>query len=314
MDTVPYHPLLEVKQTEIRKVRQFYDLDDINRIKESLEIIEDWCKKQPHLVEALQYMSQNTLERLFILSKGSVEGTKTKLDKFLTMRGMTPELSLNKTIDEFDTLLDSILYVPLPKLCPTDQSRVMITQILNGKWDQFNLLPYLRYCFMIGEYRLHYDYCLSERYIIDLSNVNMNILSKLNPIVMKKAEILCTEGYGTKIKGIHILNAPSFVDKVVYLIKQGLKEKVANRLHVHGTYDELHKEIPKEILPKDYGGDGPSCAKLAEQWKDILKTEESRKIVEECNKLVSDESKRSSVKFSEEYLGMPGSFRRLDVD
>ncbi|XP_045454112.1 uncharacterized protein LOC123663481 [Melitaea cinxia] len=314
METLPYHPLLEVKQEEMKKTRQFYDLDDIDRINKSLETIEDWCKKEPHLAEGFQYISKNILERVFILSKGSVEGTKNKIDKLMTMRGMTPELSLNKSIDEFESLSETILYVPLPKLCPTDQSRIMVTQIISGKWDLFNLLSYLRYCFMIGEYRLHYDYCLSERFIIDLSNVNINLLTKLNPVILKKAELLCTEGFGTKIKGIHILNAPSFVDKFVFIIKQGLKEKVANRLHVHNTYEELHKEIPKEVLPKDFDGDGPSCAKLAEQWRDILKTEESRKIIDKYNKLVSDESKRSSVKFNEEYMGMPGSFRRLDVD
>ncbi|XP_047538169.1 alpha-tocopherol transfer protein-like [Vanessa atalanta] len=314
METIAYHPLLEVQQEDVKKVRQFFDLDDVNRIKESLEAIEEWCKKQPHLVEAFQYLRTNMLERLWILSRGSVEGTKIKIDKFLTMRGMTPELSLNKSYEEFENFLDCVLYVPLPKLCPTDQSRVMVTQIISGKWEHFSLLSYLRYCFMIGEYRLHHDYCLSERYIIDLSNVNIQLLTKLNPIILKKGEILCTEGYGTKIKGIHILNAPSFVDKFVFLIKQGLKEKVAKRLHVHSSYEELYKEIPKEILPKDYGGDGPSCANLAEKWKNVFKTDESKKIIDQCNKLVTDESKRSSVKFNEEYLGLPGSFRRLDVD
>lgn len=93
---------------------------------------------------------------------------------------------------------------------------------------------------------------------ISLKNLeNFKIKITINNI------FLFQEGFGTKIKGIHILNAPSFVDKFVFIVKQGLKEKVANRLHVHNTFEELHKEIPKEVLPKDFGGDGPSCAKLA---------------------------------------------------
>ena len=59
------------------------------------------------------------------------------------------------------------------------------------------------------------------------------------------------------------MNAPSFVDKIVFIIKQGLREKIASRLHVHSSYEDLYKEIPKEYLPKDYGGDVPSCEKLA---------------------------------------------------
>lgn len=71
------------------------------------------------------------------------------------------------------------------------------------------------------------------------------------------------EGIGTKIKGIHILNAPPFVDKLIFLLKQALREKVANRVHVHSTYADLHKHIPKEIIPEDYDGDEQSCAKLS---------------------------------------------------
>lgn len=53
---------------------------------------------------------------------------------------------------------------------------------------------------------------------------------------------------------------------------------------------------------------------ISEQWKETLNTEEAQKIIKASDKLVTDESKRLAVKFNEEYLGMPGSFRRLDVD
>lgn len=36
--------------------------------------------------------------------------------------------------------------------------------------------------------------------------------------------------------------------------------------------------------------------------------------MEISNKMKSDESKRSSIKFNEEYLGMSGTFRSLNVD
>lgn len=49
-------------------------------------------------------------------------------------------------------------------------------------------------------------------------------------------------------------------------------------------------------------------------WKETLSSEQARKLIKDSDQLVSDESKRSSSKFNEEYLGMPGSFRKLDVD
>ncbi|KAG7303408.1 hypothetical protein JYU34_011923 [Plutella xylostella] len=312
METIPHHPLIQVTQEDLAKAREFYGISDVKRIRESLDAVDDWCQKQSHLVQ--KNLNRNILERLFLMSRGSVEGTKKRIDGLFTARGMMPELSLNRTVEEFDRFWDGINYVPLPKLCQSDSSRVMVTQLLTDNIDDFNLLTYFRYCFLVGEYRLHFDYSLSERYIIDLKNFSLSHLSKVSPMTVKKSEVLATEGFGTKIKGIHILNAPPFVDKVVFLLKSALKEKVASRLHVHSTYADLHKHIPKEILPRDYDGDEQSVSKLAAQWKDELRTDAARKLIKELDNLRTDETKRQTGKFNEEYLGMPGSFRTLSVD
>jgi hypothetical protein len=66
-----------------------------------------------------------------------------------------------------------------------------------------------------------------------------------------------------KIKGVHIISSSAYVDKFVAILKQGLREKVAGRLHVHSSYEDLHKHIPKEIIPVDYGGEEISCDSIA---------------------------------------------------
>ncbi|XP_045770025.1 alpha-tocopherol transfer protein-like [Maniola jurtina] len=312
METIPYHSLLEVNEKNVEIIRTSLNLD-VNTIKKNLDAIEEWARKQEHLADAFRYISPNMLELLHLLGKGSVEMTKTRIDKLLTTRGMLPEICLNRSVEEFTDISEAINFVILPKQSPKDQSRIIVTQIRN--WEKFSLISFLRYAFMIAEYRMNFEYNTCERHILDLKNVkSISALTKLNPMLLKKAEILCMSGYGMRISGIHLLNAPSFVDKIVFLLKQALKEKVANRLMVHSSYDELHKEIPKEILPKDFGGDLQSCSELEEQWKSVLKTEEAQKLIASCNKLVADESKRSACKFNEEYMGMPGSFRQLIVD
>lgn len=314
MEKLPYHPLVIVTQEDLQKARELYGVQDINSLRESLDILEKWLQKQPHLAEGSKYLSPANLERAFITAKGSVEETKRRLERMFTSRGMMPELCLNRTVEEFKDEWEVVNYVPLPKICPSDRSRVMVTQFLTEKLEKFSILAYFRLCFMVGEYRLNFDYTPAERFIIDFKNIHIGLLIKINPVVVKKAEVLCTEGIGTKIKGIHILNAPTFVDKIIHLLKQALREKLANRIHVHSTYEDLHKYIPKEILPKDYGGDEESCSKLSEKWKKLLRQEEARKIIQDTEKLVSDETKRHESKFNEEYMGMPGSFRRLAVD
>lgn len=49
----------------------------------------------------------------------------------------------------------------------------------------------------------------------------------------------------------------------MFLLKQALREKVASRIHVHNSFADLHKHVPKEILPKDYDGDDQSIEQLS---------------------------------------------------
>lgn len=52
MEAIPCHPLVIVTQEDLKKVRQSCDVNDVKRIQDSLDTIEEWMKKQPHLAEA----------------------------------------------------------------------------------------------------------------------------------------------------------------------------------------------------------------------------------------------------------------------
>ncbi len=109
-------------------------------------------------------------------------------------------------------------------------------------------------------------------------------------------------------------------------------------MRVHGdNYESLYKEISKEVLPRDYGGDNMSLDELTSELKqiyykyptDILvsfipspnlafwkkKCEDCRGFLIEQSKMKSDESKRPGrPKTSDELFGIEGSFRKLNVD
>lgn len=57
MDFSSEHPLLQVTQEEIFLVQNSYDLD-AKKINDNINTVEEWCKKQDHLVEALPYLSK----------------------------------------------------------------------------------------------------------------------------------------------------------------------------------------------------------------------------------------------------------------
>lgn len=57
-----------------------------------------------------------------------------------------------------------------------------------------------------------------------------------------------------RIKGFHILSQSKAVDALVSLFKQVFSAKLASRIVVHKNVETFYDYMPKEILPKEYGG------------------------------------------------------------
>ena len=41
------------------------------------------------------------------------------------------------------------------------------------------------------------------------------------------------------------------------MVKPFLNERIKNSIFFHNSFESLHEQVPKEILPKDLGGDQP---------------------------------------------------------
>ena len=111
---------------------------------------------------------------------------------------------------------------------------------------------------------------------------------------------------------------------------------VFKKIKLHGdNMESLYKEVSKDVLPKDYGGDNMSVAELTgECWPPIAhlriikcikidmisahwkkKCEDRRDWLKNREKMKADESKRPGyAKTSAQLFGIEGSFRKLNVD
>lgn len=70
------------------------------------------------------------------------------------------------------------------------------------------------------------------------------------------------EGLALKVFAIHVLNAPSIGQQILSFFKKFMKPKILDRLVLHSNLEELHKALPKECLPRDYGGEDYSMDEL----------------------------------------------------
>ena len=75
-------------------------------------------------------------------------------------------------------------------------------------------------------------------------------------------------------RSCHILNSSKIVNSFMSLIRPMLKKEVADSFQFHSNgYENLHKSIPKDVLPLEYGGKIP----MDDLHRDWMKVFESKR-------------------------------------
>ncbi|XP_055544981.1 alpha-tocopherol transfer protein-like isoform X2 [Wyeomyia smithii] len=112
--------------------------------------------------------------------------------------------------------------------------------------------------------------------LFDMSNVGLSHLLRVKISTVRKFFHYLQDGLPAKLKAIHVLNAVSFFDKVLYMIKPFMHAEILKMLFLYtsnANLDKFYEEwIPRECLPSDYGGHLKSVAEL---HKEHIKTFES---------------------------------------
>ncbi|CAH2052274.1 unnamed protein product, partial [Iphiclides podalirius] len=308
MDSPPEHPLLEIRQESIDYIRKVHNLDKPGRMKEAVNILDEWAKKQTHFTK--KDFNPKYLETTIIACKGSLERAKVQLDKICTYRTLLPaffgKFDVKKDVGN---LYDIILPVMLPKLT-ADHYRVYLVKLFDKTLDPSQLMDYLKFGVVVGEYLKLHDYINGFLVLVDFREINiMDLVTKINPVQLQQGLAIYIEAFGMRLKGIHILTPSKFVDAFITILKQVLSEKISKRIYVHKTIDTIYDCIPKEILPIEYGGKERSLKNLHEMWLELLSSKEHLDFLEEVRDVKTDESCRQADDFNGQYAGMPAQVR-----
>ncbi|XP_045503235.1 alpha-tocopherol transfer protein-like [Colias croceus] len=313
MEVLPENKILKFHPDTLSVVRKDINLHKPGEVKEALVILKEWIQAQRHFKK--KDFADHYLESTLIAAKGSIERAKKLLDGMCTLRTLLPKF-FNSYDVRRDTCGFSKITFPilLPKLTK-DHHRVYAIKATGNFSTTEQYLQFYKYCALMGEYAKLHDYVANIQIVLDLAESNiLKIVSIVDLVDLRQGLTILMDGFGLRIKGIHIITESKTIEALLGLLKQVLKPKIVSRLHTYKTSEAVCNIIGKDVLPVDLGGNERSFEILHEEWLEVLSSEDFTRYIEDLYKGGTDETRRSSGKFNEEYSGLPGTFRVLTLD
>ncbi|XP_063628801.1 uncharacterized protein LOC134800230 [Cydia splendana] len=304
--------LLEFNPTTIEEVRKEYGLDKPGMMEQAIDILHEWIQKQEHFVK--KDFCREYLERVIISTKGSLERAKARVDKMCTLRTRVPELFVKINVkQDLSHLSQSYINVYMPKLTE-DNYRVYVVQMKSNITTAI-LLDTFRHNMILAEYLKRKDYANGIICVADVRENNiLDLVAQFNIVDLSNVSVMYTEGFGFRVKKVLILSSSKVIDLFAALLKRVVSAKIGERIEAINTVEDLHKHLPTELLPEDYGGQQKSLIELYDQWTEELGSDENIEYVKEMTQARVNEEFRRSDGCGDEYLGIPGSFKTLNVD
>ncbi|XP_037046914.1 retinol-binding protein pinta-like [Bradysia coprophila] len=305
----PLHPSLQKKAIDELN-------EDPDRIQKDLDAFREWIKKSAHI------KSRNDDQFLVNFLRGckfSLERAKEKFDLHHTMKTHVPELTKNR-----DPLNQKVLDViklgvgiPLPNLESPDGPRYFLIRPGCYDPDLYTAEDIMKVATMVADFML----CTDDNYVVsgqigilDFTGIRLAHLVKFTPTFIKKMTMLQQDAAPIRQKASHFVNMPSFALTVFNLFQSFANEKNKRRIFVHGSdMDALYKEVPRKLLPKEYGGEAGSIQEIIDNLEKTL-IENREFFIEDDNYGVDEKRRVGRPKNSESLFGVDGSFRQLTID
>ncbi|XP_032673177.1 alpha-tocopherol transfer protein-like isoform X2 [Odontomachus brunneus] len=247
---------------------------------ELLEVLQNWAKEH-----GLPQIPEEQLALFAHSCYFNLEATKQCMDVYYRMRTSLPEFFSDRDsrLEYLQHSLRALEFTTLPK---PDQNgfRIIFHRLADTRPFQYMFNDGIKLLLMSIDARLYTDGC-SPGYVFlfDMQGSRLGHLTRLSINSIRKFLEYLQEGMPIRLKAIHVLNTPWFMDKVLALIRPFMKRELYDMLHLYtGDVSDLYPHIPRECLPKDFGGELDCVASLhklhcmkLDQLRDYFREEEA---------------------------------------
>lgn len=136
-------------------------------------------------------------------------------------------------------------------------------------------------------------------FYVQVRNLTFNNLNLfINPL------ILFQEAFPIRLREIHFIKIPSFMDKLMAMMTPFMKKELMNMLHLHKTLDTfIDKFVPKEMMPDKYGGKAGNLEKMIRNVYEDIQSNGQFFIDEEATKRVNENLRPGKPKTERDLFG-----------
>ncbi|KRF80753.1 alpha-tocopherol transfer protein isoform X8 [Drosophila virilis] len=235
--------------------------------------LQNLIKAQPQLPHNI---SSTLLRRFLHTTRGDVAAAQRLLQLNYAMRNKHPQIFIDR--DPMDASCQQLLQVadlvPLPGLTP-ENNKLLFYRLIDHDADKFNFTAGIKVFFMVADCRFatETDGRLSdgEIPIFDMAGYTLRHLTKTVLSSLRVYMKFVQEAHPVRLKEVHVLNCPSYLDKVLTVVKPFIKSEVFKLIHFHlPNADTPYKHFPRDMLPEEYGGSAGKMSHLKQQWVQLL--------------------------------------------
>ncbi|CAH1164321.1 unnamed protein product [Phaedon cochleariae] len=289
--------------------------EDDNSREQSLDQMREWIAKHPNIKRCRT--DAPFLLRFLRTKKFSVPQSCEMLERYLTIRQLYPQWfsKLDPEDKDLADIIDSGYLVPL--LERDNGRKVIFSCVSNFDAHRYTSAHMIRVHSLVTEALMddEINQINGYTYINDEGGFTMSHISLWSLTDVRNILRCIQNTTPMRHKANHFLNIAPGALKLIEFAVSLLNEKLKSRIFMYKTVEELHQNVDKKALPKEYGGE-VSYQEMLDQFKAFLKEKREAILALDDMYIEIDEKNCPLVSEMNEELGMgiEGSFKKLTVD
>ncbi|XP_020807127.1 alpha-tocopherol transfer protein-like [Drosophila serrata] len=236
-----------------------------------------WFEGNPNLPEKIEPI---VMLRFLKCMAYDVKKTKALVELNYSMRNKHPHLFMDRNMNDEMTakglkVSDCLI---LPGITP-EGNKLLFFRMTDFDPSTRNSVEETKIFFMLSDARFTRpdvevddgkEYVLDEAdiasgdvQIVDIEGYTLRHLAYVSIFVLRIYMKFLQEAYPCRLKAMHVINCPSFLDKLVSMMSPFLREEVRNMIKYHTEgLESLYAEVPRDMLPEEYGGKAGTVEQL----------------------------------------------------